>query len=263
MANSDLANMLCLDNMFIMACDDGFIRMIGKTPEKKYGIISEMFIPRDSTQKKELIITAFAKLKNYFLIGNSFGEIWIFDSEEVMSVLKRSPEFTQNGVYLTQESSTSDQIRNDVDRCLKCVIRGVHDDKILKIEVINDENAFITTSYDCQTILWVMRTDFEECKNIKRPEFYNRFLYFANQEIEKIGVFRTSKDNVWKFPLKNHIHETNKIKEVNALLKHLDENKSSKEIKDINTKLTNDDILKKATLDLKIFQDSIKRNQKM
>jgi WD40 repeat protein len=263
MVNVGLADMLCINNNFLMATDDGFLRLVGKMADKKYGILKELQVTREGfNQTLELVITAFAQLKGYFLVGNNFGEIWILDIEETMALLRSGTEENKKGVYLTQEGQGSAVSKEEVKRCVKCIIKNAHDEKVLKIEVIEEEGAFVTISFDCQAILWRMRRDFEECKNIKKAQFHNKFIYFDKEEVERIGLLRVSKESDWRFQMNESLAEHQKQQEVSHMLREIESNKFKCRQKEANRGLSKEEILRKAQSGLVFAKESMKAHNK-
>jgi len=269
-----LNGMICVENYLIVSSDDSFLRFIAKGTDKKYQIVRELglsqFVPE---QKKELLISCISKLENYIIAGNNFGDIYIFDAQSILAIANSSPETINkaksqedNQVIAENLSDRPDEQKapfKDKSSPLMAIIKNNHDDKIFKIEVIEEESVFITTSFDCKTIIW--RLHYEHIVDTRASEgnMPPKFFHFEGKTIERVGELRISRENDWKFPIKDNSRDTNKLQEVVEILEMIPSfNFNTVEPPKENLPTIKHDIIKKAQMGLSNYKDIAKNRTK-
>lgn len=269
-----LNGMICIDNYLIISSDDSFLRFIAKGTDKKYQIVKELslsrFVPE---QKKELLISCISKLDNYIIAGNNFGDIYIFDAESIITIANSAPETIikaksqeENPLATEILSERTDRQKiptKDKSNPLMTIIKNNHDDKIFKIEIIEEENVFITTSFDCKTIIWRLHYKHITDQRAEESNMPPKYFHFEGKTIERVGELRISRENDWKFQIKDNSRDINKLQEVVEILEIIPSfNFNAVEPPKENLPTIKHDIIKKAQLGLSNYKDISKNRTK-
>jgi WD40 repeat protein len=270
-----LNGIVCMNQYLMVSSDDSYIRFIAKANDKKYQIVKELnltsFFP---DQKKDLLISCMNKIDNFIIAGNNFGDIFIFDIRIIIELAKNPILHTSSIIPTTQieqiidhhlDGFDSNVVNTDKDKLnpVKLVIKNHHDDKIFKIEIIEEENVFITTSHDCKTILWRLHheslSDPVENNNPSQMKFFQ----FGDKTVEKIGELRISRENDWKFKIQDNQRNDNKLKEVVEILDIIPSfNFNLVEPQKENQPSIKYEVIKKAQIGLSNFKDISKTKNK-